>query len=460
VRKLCSGRCSEGTPRWDRAGGEIGTEHFRPMGEALAGRRRWVWVAAAAVVLALIGYGVVHALTAAVTVKPKAAATVAVDRGAVTTEVATTGTVQPAQTRSLSFAVKGTVESISVRAGSTVGAGQALAKVDDTDAATAVDDARSALDDAESALTTARDNAAKTSAATTSTCGTNVAAAWTATSPTASPSTSPSASASASPSATARPTATATPARTRTASPTTTSTRGGSNGGSTGSCAGAGSSGGGQQGGGQQSGGQQGGGTDPIFTAQERVTQANTTLEEAEEALAGTTISAPIPGKIISVAGKVGSQVGAGSTFITLADVYDMQISAAYPEADADRLAVKQSGVITLADRPGESLKATVVQVDPTGTSDGTMVRYGVLLSFVDAPTDLLVGQSADVKVTTGAKADVLRVPGTAVHNLQGDTGTVLKGGVPAKVGVGLRGDQYVEITSGLTEGDQVARSW
>ena len=77
------------------------------MGEALAGRRRWIWVAAAAVVLALIVYGVVRALSADAEQTPKAAATVAVDRGAVTTEVATTGTVQPAQTRSLSFAVSG-----------------------------------------------------------------------------------------------------------------------------------------------------------------------------------------------------------------------------------------------------------------------------------------------------------------------------------------------------------------
>ena len=453
---LCGpGGRSEGTPRWDRAGGEISSEHFRPMGEALAGRRRWIWVAAAVVVLALIVYGVEHALTADATVKPKAAATVAVDRGAVTTAVATTGTLQPAQTRSLSFAVKGTVESISVRAGSTVGAGQTLAKVDDTDAAKTVDDAQSALDDAETALTTARDNAAKTSTSTTS-CGTNVAAAWTSTSPTASPSAS--ASATASPTATATATASPTKSATRTASPATTSTRGGSTGGSksgSGSCSstGSGSSGGSGSGQGQQSG-------DQILSAQQRVTQATTTLEEAQEALDGATITAPIAGRIISVSGKVGSQVSAGSTFVTLADVYDMQISADYPEADADRLAVKQTGAITLADRPGESFKATVVQVDPTGTSDGTMVRYGVLLAFVDAPTDLLVGQTANVQVTTGSKADVLRVPSTAVHNVQGDTGTVLKGGVQTKVGVGLRGDQYTEITSGLTEGDQVARSW
>ena len=435
------------------------------MGEALAGRRRWIVLAAAVVVLALIVYGVVHALNAGATEKPKAAATVAADKGAVTTEVATTGTVQPAQTRSLSFAVKGTVETVSVRAGTTVSAGQALAKVDDTDAATAVDNAQDSLDEAEDALTEARDNASKTSS-TTSTCGTNVAAAYTSPSATATTTTSPTPTATASPTATATasPTRTKTTAPTRTTSPARTTTparTGGSGSGSgSGSCgsSGSGSSGSGSSGSGQGSG--QGSGTDAIFSAEQRVTQANTTLEEAEEALEGATITAPIAGRILTVSGKVGSQVSAGSTFITLADVYDMQISADFPEADADRLAVRQKGVITLADQVGKEFKATVVQVDPTGTSDGTMVRYGIVLSFDDAPENLLVGQSANVKVTTGSKANVLRVPSTAVHDVHGDTGTVLKGGAGVKVGVGLRGDQYTEITSGITEGDQVARSW
>jgi HlyD family secretion protein len=424
------------------------------MGEALAGRRRWIWVAAAVVVLALIVYGVVHALTANATEKPKAAAAAAADRGAVTTAVATTGTLQPAQTRSLSFAVEGTVESVAVRAGTTVSAGQTLAKVDDTDATTAVNNAQDSLDEAQASLTEAKDNASKTSA-TTSTCGSNVAAAYTWPSATATATASPSATATTSPSATA----TASPTKTATATgkPTATATKtsgGTRSGGGTSSCSTSSS------GSGSGSGQQSSGGSDAILSAQQRVNQATTTLEEAEDALDGATITAPIAGRIISVSGKVGSQVSAGSTFITLADVYDMQISADFPEADADNLAVKQKGVVTLADRAGKEFKATVVQVDPTGTSDGTMVRYGVLLSFDEAPEDLLVGQTANVKVTTGSKANVLRVPSTAVHDVHGTTGTVLKGGAQVEVGVGLRGDQYTEITSGLTDGDQVVRSW
>jgi HlyD family secretion protein len=476
---------SERTPSRDRACGEDAPRHFRTMGElAVAwrgGRRRWALVVAAVGVVALAAYGVVHALTAGASEKPAAPALATVGRGAVSTQVATTGTVQPAQIRSLSFAVAGTVESVAVTAGSTVTPGQGLARVDDTDAAAAVDSEQNALATAEDALDQARANVDK---GTTSACtGVDVPAAY------PSPSATPSASASPRPTPTrsASPTASH-PSPTRSSSPTRTGSApggtrsapagGGAAGGTPSNPCGTASSRGGQSGG--QSGptsGQSGGQTsgsggsgqnsasgDPIYSAQERVNQARVTLENAEQALDGATITASIAGRILAVSGKVGSQVSAGATFVTLADVYDMQISADFPESDADHLAVEQKAVVTLADRPGAGFRATVVQVDPTGTSDGTLVRYGVLLSFDDGPKDLLVGQSAAVRVTTGAASNVLRVPSTAVHGVAGATGTVRlvtgAGTTAVQAGVGLRGDQYTQITSGLAEGDRVVRSW
>ncbi|MEU8664703.1 efflux RND transporter periplasmic adaptor subunit [Actinoplanes philippinensis] len=406
------------------------------MGVALAGRRRLVWLAVAVVVLALIAFGVVRALTAgAAQEESKAAEIVKADKGAVTTEVATTGTLQAAQTRSLSFSVSAEVESVKVRAGNTVTAGQVLATVDDTDAAEKVDDATATLSDAYDAL-----ESAQSAPTTTTTSGCNVAAAYTEPA-SASPSVSPSASPS--PSRSAPASATASPTVTKTGKPRATATK---------TCAA--STGGGSSARGGGSGG------DAILSAQQRVNAAEVALEEAEENLAGATIKAPIAGKIISVSGKVGSAARSGSAFITLADIYDMQISADFPEADADHLEVTQKAVITLADRPGETFGATVVQVDPVGTSDGTLTRFGVVLSFTDAPDELLVGQSANVRVTTGSKEEVLRVPSTAVHDVSGDSGTVLRDGAEVPVKLGLRGDRYTEIVSGITEGDQVAKSW
>ncbi|GLZ01925.1 HlyD family efflux transporter periplasmic adaptor subunit [Actinoplanes sp. NBRC 103695] len=409
---------------------------------------RWtLWAVVGLVVPAAAFFGV-RALLAD-DAKPAAAPTTAtVDRGPVTAQVATTGTVQPAQTRSLSFTAAGTVESVKVSAGTVVTAGQVLASIDDATAAEAVDTARDNVGAAEDALTSAREAAARTTTST----GCDVPAAAPAPVTSSLATSSPATSSPAPAPATTRP-ATTGPTGTRPtgatqpkpSQPQTCET-------------GTTPQGGTGQGGTGQGGTGQGGGGDQIFSAQQRLHQAEQTLADAEDALDGTTITAPMAGRVLSVSGKVGSGVRAGSAFVSLAGG-TMEISADFPEADAGRLAVKQKATVTLAGQDDEAA-ATVVQVDPAGTDDGTMVRYGVVLAFDKAPAGLLIGQRAALRVTTGSAGDVVRVPSTAVHDVTGDKGTVLRAGVEVAVGVGLRGDAYTEITAGLAEGDVVSRSW
>ncbi|WP_436520828.1 efflux RND transporter periplasmic adaptor subunit [Actinoplanes sp. HUAS TT8] len=335
---------------------------------------------------------------------------VAVAKGEVTLDVATTGTVEPATTRELSFAVNGTVEAIKVRAGTKVKAGQTLATVDDTDATGDVDSAEDNLSDAEDRLGDAEDQAAAVTASATA-CATATATRGHMTGE--------------SPAAESPEPQVAAAACTTRGYPDT--------------------------------------GNDSILNARQAVNKAQQAVDKAEAALSGTVITAPIAGTVVSVSGSVGDTVSSGKTFLTLADTYDMQIEADFPEADAGSLKVGQTGTVTLADHD-DALDATVVQVDPVGTSDGTLVRYGVVLSFASPPSDLLVGQSAQVQVRVGSATDVLRVPSTAVHDISGGSGTVLvrngSGSTRRTVTVGLRGDQYTVVTDGLTAGDQVVRSW
>ncbi|MEV0901366.1 efflux RND transporter periplasmic adaptor subunit [Actinoplanes sp. NPDC049802] len=350
------------------------------------------WIGGLLVVAGAVAAGIILAVQQEETVTPAATVVAVADRGTVTVDVATTGTVEPATTRSLTFPVAGTVESVSVRAGNKVGKGQSLAALDDTEAADDVTDAEAALAEAQSRLTEARTVSVRTTASAT---------------------------------ACARPVAAATGACATKGYPDT--------------------------------------GSDPVLTAEQQVYEAERRVEEAEKALGGTTLVAPIAGTVVAVEGSVGDQVDSGSTFITLADTYTMQVRADFPEADAGALATGQSATVTLADSD-DTYDAEVVQVDPAGTSDGTLVRYGAVLSFADSPDDLLIGQSAQVKVRTGQVDDAIRVPSTAVHDVSGGSGTVLvrSGGrsVERTVTVGLRGDQHTEITDGLTEGEQVVRSW
>ncbi|WP_432867095.1 efflux RND transporter periplasmic adaptor subunit [Microbispora rosea] len=219
--------------------------------------------------------------------------------------------------------------------------------------------------------------------------------------------------------------------------------------------------GGGQAGQGAQGrqGGQGGGARLTEAQAEAQVSQATTELAEAKEALDGVRIKAPADGTILSVAGTAGSRYTSG-TFITLGDLDDLQVQAMFTESDIRFLKVGQAATVTLPAQPGQEYPGTVAHIDPTATTSNRLVRYGVTIVLNKRPARLLLGQSATVRVTTGEAADALYVPSGAVR-AQGDgtaVVTVADGGTRSRrtVQVGVRGDSYVEITGGLSEGDQV----
>lgn len=423
-------------------------------------RARTAWLAGAGAIALTFGSAGVYQLTSGDQAASTPTATTRVQRGTVTATVAAAGTLQPAQTRGLAFSMDGTVTEVRVRPGDQVAAGDVLARIDNTDAKERVSSAKDALASAKEALGQARESSQQTSSGGSgSSAGSGcLAAVAYLTSPGVSPTpvglTTPSPVPSPTPSS-----GSTHPAGQPSASAGTGKDDGkddGSTGGGGRSCADKGNDSG---------GGSAAGGSDRILSAQQRVNDAQLQLENAEKDLAGTTITAPIAGKVLSVAGAVGSRATASSSgFIVLGDVADMQVKVDFPEADASALTVGQTATVTLADRPDESLPAKVTQVDSVGTVDGQMVRFGALLAFDTVPDDVLSGQSANVRVETDSVSDVLYVSATAVHDSGDGSGTVMvqSGKVTAQrtVEVGLRGDQNVEIRSGLTEGEEVLSSW
>jgi RND family efflux transporter MFP subunit len=197
------------------------------------------------------------------------------------------------------------------------------------------------------------------------------------------------------------------------------------------------------------------------MSAEQQLTNAQLALQLAQDKLAGTTITAPVAGRVLSVAGTVGAQQTPGSSaFIVLGSVADTAVKAGFSEADVPHLAVGQTATITLPNRGGAQVKGKVSQIDPAGTTSGRLVRYGVVVAFDEVPPDLLLGQSANVAVLTSSVSDVLYVPSTALRSVDGGSAvvTVRSGGHDERrtVQVGLRGDQYTEVRSGLDQGAQV----
>jgi multidrug efflux pump subunit AcrA (membrane-fusion protein) len=352
-------------------------------------------VAVPGVVVALAAGGLAALLlTGHATVTATSSATTAtVKRGTVAQTVSAAGTVQAASTRGLSFGTSGTVTVLGVKAGDAVTAGQVLAKIDDSDAQDAVDSAQTAVDSAETALARAKASASATPSAS-------------------------SANASAAP-------------------------------------------GGNRSGGSGGSGGGSGATTDSLMSAQQQLNNAELALSQAKQALAGTVITAPAAGRVLTVNGGVGDTETPGSTpFLSLGAASDTVVSASFTESDVAQLAVGQAATVTLPDKGTQSYTGKVSQVDPVGTASDKLVRYSVLIAFDQPPADLLYGQSANVAVTTASASGVLYLPSTAVTSVDNGTATVTvrTGGVEESrtVHIGLRGDRYTEIRSGLDEGQTV----
>jgi macrolide-specific efflux system membrane fusion protein len=212
-------------------------------------------------------------------------------------------------------------------------------------------------------------------------------------------------------------------------------------------------------------------------------------VDEAEAAVAGTTLKAPMAGTVVAVNGTLGSSSsgsspssssssssssggsapGDGSSsssasssssgFVDLADLGKLQVTAAFAEADATKLKEKQAATVTWNALSGTRQSAKVVAVDPQATTANNVVTYGVTLSLDKVPTGAKPGQTVSVSVVTGEVSDAVYVNAAAVTTAGNrHTVTVLADGVQEvrAVEIGLEGDQATQITSGLTPGEQV----
>jgi macrolide-specific efflux system membrane fusion protein len=146
-----------------------------------------------------------------------------------------------------------------------------------------------------------------------------------------------------------------------------------------------------------------------------------------------------------------------------------MQVTADFSEADSLKVKAGQSATVTLNAESGTVLDAKVLSVSslPVSSgsgsgsgSSGSAVQYAATLQITSDTSQLRTGLSASIQVTTGSASNALSVPTAAVSGT-GANRTVLLvnpdgSTTRTAVTVGVEGDSTDQITSGLTEGQQV----
>ncbi|MDL4813772.1 efflux RND transporter periplasmic adaptor subunit [Actinomadura opuntiae] len=153
------------------------------------------------------------------------------------------------------------------------------------------------------------------------------------------------------------------------------------------------------------------------------------------------------------------SSSGSGSGFIELTDTKHLQIEGDFTEADTTKLKVGQTASVSFDALTGKTATGKITEIGLSPTTSDNVVKFPVTISLTKVPSGVRLGQTATVEITTASADDVLYVPTAAVKTAGGQsTVTVVRNGkqVAVTVETGVKGDQGTEITSGLSEGDQV----
>ncbi len=203
--------------------------------------------------------------------------------------------------------------------------------------------------------------------------------------------------------------------------------------------------------------------------AKESLESSQTRLTTTQDSYENYTITAPISGTVITKNTKAGDKISTGGgSAVTLAVIYDLSeltFEMSVDELDVHSVAVGQSVEITADAFEGETFSGKVTNISLASAYSNGVTNYPVTVTL-DETKDLLPGMNVDGNIILAQADDVLVIPVDALMRgnrvyVKDTSVTESNGSVPAgfrsvEVETGLMNDDYVEILSGLSEGDEV----
>ncbi|UCE67952.1 MAG: efflux RND transporter periplasmic adaptor subunit [Candidatus Zixiibacteriota bacterium] len=232
--------------------------------------------------------------------------------------------------------------------------------------------------------------------------------------------------------------------------------------------------------------------------AQVQIYQAN--LDRAQDQLDKCTIRSPMDGivtKLNSEKGEnvvIGTMNNPGTVIMVVSDLSAIEIEAEVDETDIASIKVGQKVEILLDAFPDTTFRGEVIQVGNSAKASSFAVsdqvtNFLVKILILDKVRNIKPGMTASVDITTDYREDAVRIPAGAVVMRPEGTGREKEDNSPKEGGEadssekiirkekkeidgvfickdgkakfvpvksGIRDQQYVEITSGLSEGDSV----
>lgn len=191
-----------------------------------------------------------------------------------------------------------------------------------------------------------------------------------------------------------------------------------------------------------------------IDNAQLSLDNAQTSLENAQEKLKDYQITAPISGTVVTKTAKAGDKIEGGSTG-TLCTIYDLsylEMTMNIDELDIGKVEVGQTVEITADAVEGQTYTGVVTKVSVAGTTTGGITTYPVTVR-IDETDGLLPGMNVDAEIVLEQESGVLAVPSAAVN--RGNT-VLITADSPSAVNAldqeAPEGYVYVEVEVGISD--------
>ncbi len=194
--------------------------------------------------------------------------------------------------------------------------------------------------------------------------------------------------------------------------------------------------------------------------ALEKQTELYKSREEAaiyELQKASEGVRADFDGVVTYCSVKSGSVVTEGTPLFKIVNSEDLKVTVMISKFDIGQVRVGQRAEITIA---GATYTGEVSKINHVATSEDSDKNKVAVDVHIDDPDDsLILGLEADVTIYTDEQQDVLIIPYSGFYtDDDGDYCYVIEDGIIAKkyVEAGIKTSEYVEIKSGLDEGDAV----
>lgn len=162
-------------------------------------------------------------------------------------------------------------------------------------------------------------------------------------------------------------------------------------------------------------------------------------------------VKSEITGKVYRVFSKPGELVSPGSTVAVVGAKDQFYLELQVDEYDISQVHQGQTVYVTMDSHKGQVFTAHITNIHPLMNQRSKSFTVEAL--FDQSPAVLYPNLSAEANILLSKKENVITIPRNYLIN---DTYVKLADGELRQIGVGLRDYQRVEVTSGLSENEQI----